>query len=242
MSNMIVRPIADDLGFDEFGQFCAKSHENGSTVMQHITDLRMHTCAICGKPWEVTAKAMLNQQRVLETWVHRTCYLGYLGIKEANFWSQALCEVRPAVRAEDPLGTLIFFDWERIPNQYGGGYDTPWYIVRFSVRRKGYKDRRFTSWLKVGSRRRVYQMSMHDLTAKQVNAWKIAVEKEEVTKTASTSEVMIHAHGEEAAKRYLKIVYDLLDIDFEWWRGVPDGTDPKAKDVFPDTRVLADIK
>lgn len=143
--NEILRPLAHDLGFDQYGQLIVRWNDNGSTCSTICKDVRGITCSLCGKGWDVTAESFRNQYlcRTTEEWCHYTCFVGHLGMAEAEMWYSLLCYPKKKE-------TFIPFDWNKIPNEYGGDFKTPWYLVKFD----GYFPK-----LKLGRRKHVYSMS-----------------------------------------------------------------------------------
>lgn len=203
MIDTIVRPVTGDglCGFDKFNQFWvywpAEDRGYAGSIMP---DVREKKCAICGQGWECTSESLRNQYftRVTDEFVHETCYVGYLAMEEAGMFYHALCEARGQL--------VIVWHWKKIPNEYRGSWNTPWYRVRF----EGY-----VPYLKIGSRKRVYHMSMHDLRSDQVAAFEKLVEREESTKGAESDRrsVYIHAWTREDVRRYLEIFYKMLTMD-----------------------------
>jgi len=159
--------------------------------------MRGQTCPICKKGWDVTAESFRNQYmvRMLDEWVHKTCYEGHLSMKETGMWYLLMTE------PED----MIPFDWKKIPNEYGGAWGTDWYFINYL----GYVPK-----LKVGSRKRVYHMSLHDLRREQIDTFLEKVKDENVTKGEQDSNsVYIHAWTEADAKRYLTHFWAVIRMD-----------------------------
>jgi len=191
--------------------------ERGSICSTIITDMRGKTCPICKKGWEVSAESFRNQflVRQLDEWVHRTCYEGYLSMRETCMWSNLMCE------PED----MIPFDWKKIPNEYGGAWGTDWYFINYL----GYVPK-----LKVGSRKRVYHMSLHDLRREQIDAFLEKVKDENVTKgEQGNSSVYIHAWTEADAKRYLAHFWAVIRMDKPKPGSVCDQHEGKRRERLP---------
>lgn len=193
--NTIVRPITPDgnVGFDEYGQLCCWRNTERGTVGTMIADMRDKKCGLCAQPWEMTAEGFSNQQyvRSVGEWVHETCWVGYLGMKESFMWYELLCARKTT------------WEWTKIPNEYGGAYNTPWFKVTFT----GY-----VPWMKIGSRKRVFHMSLHDLSARQCAEF-TRFEKENVTKHCDGRSIMIHAWAEADAANYLKEFVEIVQTE-----------------------------
>jgi hypothetical protein len=201
--NEIIRPLAHNLGFDSFGQLIVRWEEHGSTLSTMCADMREKTCPICGKGWEVSAESFRNQLlcNVTDEFCHRTCYYGHIAMKEAEMWHELLTDYRPG-RADS---YFIPFNWKKIPNEYGGGARNPWHKVEFL----GY-----VPTLKLGGRKRVYHMSMHDLRQEQVDKFLELVKGEDVTKgSEGCNSVYIHAWSKEDAKKYLGYFATVIKMD-----------------------------
>lgn len=200
MSNKIIRPIATDLGYDEYGQFWVGWHDAGSFCMSPCPDLRDHTCSICGKGWEISAVAFRNQTKTnlfRGDYCHLTCWEGHLAATEAQMWHKFLCY--PKDREE-----FLSFKWHKIQNEYRGGWNVTWYRIDFL---------NYIPWLKLGARRSVFHMSIHDLRPEQVLLFAELTKGENVTRDTGHSGASIHAHTEEDAQRYISIFSKVIRLD-----------------------------
>jgi hypothetical protein len=194
--NDIVVSLADGLGFDKYGQLNVSWQQGDATYSTIIADMRGKKCFICGREWELTAEAFRRQylDRTTNEWCHTSCFEGYVATTEAHMWYDALCKARGEAR--------IAWSWEKIRNEYSAAWNTPWYLVKF----KSYLPK-----VKLGTRKRVYHMSMHDLHPSQVELFLPLVEKEDVTKgTEGRSSIYIHAWTEAKALEYLRHFYTIL--------------------------------
>jgi hypothetical protein len=198
--NRIKRTLAHNLGFDEVGQLVVGWEENGTTVSTIISDMRGKTCAICGRPWEVTAESFRNQywDQSLNLWMHKTCFLGQIGVSQAVRFMDVICSVR------DRQWYGLGFEMAQIPNEYGAAWNTPWWRVNF---------RDFIPWMKIGARKRVFHMSLHDLTKEQVELFNSRVVTEDVTKGSDLSSVYIHAGNYDKVSQYFCIFLEVLALD-----------------------------
>jgi hypothetical protein len=199
MSNTIIRPLSSTLGFDEHNQLWASWQEDGSTVSTIVPDLREAKCVICEKGWELTGVDFRHHTELRMTGevAHSRCYVGYLTLQEAQMWYNLLCD-------GDRETLFIPWDWKKIPNEYRGAYDTPWYLVKF----KGYVPR-----LKLGTRKRVYNLELLDLRPEQVKKGEELFAKVDDTKWARNGEVGVHAWTREQAKQYIDWFRTIVRID-----------------------------
>lgn len=211
MSNPIVRQLAYGLGFDKYGQLWVEWPDptGGGTCSTIISDMRERTCTICGREWELTAESFRNQFRehTMGEWCHKTCYVGYLTLDEAIFWSKAIEDIMVANKVHNlPREALVNWacDLSKIPNEYGGAWNTPWYRLKF----KGY-----VPWIKMGTRKRVYCMSLHDLTEAQTEMFRGLIEHVKDTKEIGSSHVLIHAWTRDQAKDYLGYFFKVIASD-----------------------------
>lgn len=197
--NQIIRPLAHNLGFDEYGQLNVCWEEHGGTCSTIIADMRDKKCAICGREWELKAEEFRKQTRLeaSDEWCHSDCYDGYVTLKEGHMWHNALCYPENQEHS-------IPFNWKKIPNEYRGAYNTPWYKFTFL----GY-----VPTIKVGSRKRVYFMGLYDLRQEQVDAFLELVKDEKATKGSEGSSVYIHAWDEKAAKKHLIDFITIVKMD-----------------------------
>lgn len=203
MTNEIIRPLAHNLGFDSFGQLIVCWEERGMSHSTMCADMREKTCPICGRGWEVTAESFRNQMlcQTTDEFCHRTCFYGHLAMVEAEMWYELLTDYRPG--KDDSY--FIPFNWKKIPNEYGGGAKTPWYKVEFM----GY-----LPTLKLGGRKRVYHMSLHDLRKEQVDKFLELVKDQEVTKgSEGGNSVYIHAWTKADAKLFLSYFATVIRMD-----------------------------
>lgn len=182
------------LGFDEFGQLQACWMDGDSTCSTIVSDMRGKTCMICGREWELSAKDFLNQyfDRTIEQNVHKRCAEGVVAMREADMWHDLLCELK------------MEWSWKLIPNEYGGAWNTPWYLVTF----KGYLPK-----LKVGTRKRVYNLDLLDCTDAQVKLGEELLKDESSTKWAREFRVGVHAWGKEEVKKHLAMFAKILTLD-----------------------------
>lgn len=205
MGNDIIRPISGDglLGFDTYGQLWATWYPDGGDT-KHATivpDMRGKTCAICGKGWLVEAEEFLNQIHLdtIEDFAHKTCFVGHQMLTEATMWYGMLC-------ARISQECKIPWTWKKIPNEYRGAWNTPWYLIEF----KGYVPK-----LKLGSRKRVWHMSLHDVTRQQKEKLEELFQPVTDTKwfTTSPEGCGVHAWTEEQARKYLDLFAWALKMD-----------------------------
>jgi hypothetical protein len=199
MSNTIIRPLSDTLGFDEHNQLWASWKDGESTCSTIVPDLREHRCAICGHGWELTGADFRHhvEVRTISGLAHTRCYTNHLALEEASMWYGLLCD-------GDRETQFIPWDWRTIPNEYGGAWSTPWYLVQF----KGYVPK-----LKVGSRKRVWSMSLSDLTVAQLNAGVALFNAVDDTKWSRGNELGVHAWTKEQAKQYIDWFRTIVRMD-----------------------------
>jgi hypothetical protein len=209
--NEIVRPLAHGLGFDARGQLWASWEENGSTKATIVPDLREKICSICGLGWELSGKSFADttQIGIIHEHCHRKCFHGHVGLKEAEAWHDALCQARNSLRK--PMS----WEWKKIPNEYGGGYPTPWYLVSFAGPFNGATQvaPAYLPKLKLGRRWRVDHLSLHDITEEQVKAAEKTFDAEETTKWAGNGQAGIHAHTSEKTLEYTAALLRIIQMD-----------------------------
>lgn len=195
--NDITRPLTGDkmLGFDKFGQLQVCWMEGDALYSTIISDVRGKTCPICGRGWELSAPAFRDQHfnRVVEQFTHRRCEQGAVAMTEASMWYRLLCEPEhhPA------------WSWVPIPNEYRAAWNNTWYRVSF----KGY-----VPSLKLGTRKNVYHLSLHDLTDAQMEQASLFAE-EKATHWAEDHVIGIHAWTEAEARRHIAKFYAILKMD-----------------------------
>jgi hypothetical protein len=198
--NDIIRPLAHNLGFDAYGQLNVRWEEDNSTHSIIIPDLREYKCAICGRKWEVEAKSFKDHHyvRLIEEFAHMSCYLGHLNLVEAQLWCDALCEVR------DKQEPKIGWGWKKIPNEYRGAWDTHWYRIHF----KGYMP-----WMKVGTRKRVWHLGLHDLRPEQITKFEELFKDDTSTKGVERPNVYMHAWDKQEIRRHLERYFQIIAMD-----------------------------
>lgn len=197
MTNEIIVPITPDglVGFDSYKQLWVVRQDGDSTRQTPAPDVRDLTCPICRRPWEMTGAGFADQihNRITEELMHETCYVGHLALSEAEMWYNVVCDTR----GENRIPLAI----KKIPNEYGGAWPTPWYRVTFEGR---------LPYVKLGSRKRVYHMSLHDLTHGQVAMFRELFADESSTKWDNRTDVGIHAWREADARKYMERFYQIL--------------------------------
>ena len=214
--NDIVRPLTQDgmVGWDAHDQLWLWKAEGKNRVGTIIADVRGKTCPVCARGWEPTAVSLGDQYfwRSREEWAHESCFTRYLGIDEHEFWHGALCSV------------VRFHGLVKLPNEYGGAWNTPWYRIPLcDVPRT----------LKLGRRKRVYHMEIEALEAElaaprdaEEGARRLVAKarmdfskaealfkSEDVTKEFSEHSVMIHAWDRERARQYLRKFAEILGLE-----------------------------
>ncbi len=115
---------------------------------------------------------------------------------------------------------FVPFDMKVIPNEYGGAWNLAWYEISF---------RGFVPKMKLGTRKNVYHLSMHDLSDKQVKMASGLFKEVKSTNWATTAqhEAGVHAWDKEAAKEHLSCFRRVLTLD----KPLRSGTlEPDVKD------------
>jgi hypothetical protein len=192
LKEMIVRPVSSDgmVGYDRFGQFVVAELDRDAIIYRHLFDVRLLTCPICGRGWELNAESIRDQYRdyYTEKRVHKRCHEGRLALDEFRMFYRALCDAK-------------FHHWksEEIPNQYGGAWNTPWYRFRL--------DQFPGTTLTMGPRRRVYHIGVSGNS----NGLLDDFASEEVTKGYDElGGFYIHAWEEDKIREYLTRVFAWL--------------------------------
>ncbi len=202
METNITRPIDTEgrLGFDERGQLLAywdTGDGDGSYCSTVVPDLRHQFCALCKRGWPSNAEAFRDHYFVNNVFrfVHKTCWAGHLTLAECDMWQGLLI-----------AGGFVLFEIRTIPNEYRGGWNLPWYEVSFT----GYIPK-----MKLGRRKNVYHLSMHDLSDKQVLLASELFKKITSTNWSNTGnhEAGAHAWDEAEAKRHLERLRVVLMLD-----------------------------
>lgn len=201
--NKIIRPLSPTLGFDDRNQLWASWPEGESTCATIVPDLREAKCCICQQGWELTGTDFRHHTRIDETdeLAHTRCFIGYQTLSEAHGWHLMLCD-----GDRKTAGGFIPWDWKKIPNEYGGAWNTPWFLVSF----KGYVPK-----LKLGTRKRVWNMALTDLRAEQVKKGEELFAGVKDTKWAEVykNEVGVHAWSREQAKQYIDWFRQIVRMD-----------------------------
>jgi hypothetical protein len=199
--NKIVSYITEDklVWVDEFNQTQACWLEEGNRICTRIVkDVRGLVCPICKRGWEMTGHAFLNQIHLnnINKWAHYTCVEGAVAYEECNDW------YRLAVSPELNKAGLEFTE---VPNGYGGAWNTPWYKIE-------YKD--FPNAIVVGTRKRVDQITIYNVSPTLLAALTSEFQSEKVTKTEKyeydkEGNFYIHAWTQEKSKEYFTAIVKL---------------------------------
>lgn len=223
--NDIIRPLTPDkmVGWDEYNQLWAWKCEGKDRIGRIIADVRGKICPICAHGWAVTADSLTDQyfwdDRV--EYAHQSCFIRLSALNEHTFWLDALVD---AGFIFGPVDNPERFgeggpSLQALPNEYWGpkdpwGAGKPWYRVRLLKKQEdGYTNTAHGRTLKVGSRKRVFQLSVedgegsydYDLAQKRFAS-------EDVTKEITRRGLMVHAWGRDKAKEYLKHLADILGV------------------------------
>jgi len=199
----IVKPITPKTkigvaGYDEFNQLAVCLFTEDGFTAHHIRDVRAMICPICQRGWDSTVESLDNQYGLFQKpwtsekgerfmdhiYCHKTCYEGHLHVEERFMWEGIFC------------GFKRSFGIEETPNQYGGGWNTPWYEIKY---KNGLE---FT----VGSRRRVFNISVkcdRDLS-------KDFESEGVITRYYSDGKFHIHAWDKDKAKEYVQRITAIL--------------------------------
>lgn len=212
--NKIIRPISKDgnLGFDKYNQLVAQWQDREWTVSTIVRDLRDETCPICGKGWELSSESFRDCHFIESLGksfltsegkhahsgqpCHYTCYRGMLRVKEADFWYYACCDRE--------INKGPGFDFDESKNEYGGGWNNPWYRVRFK-HLPGID-------LIMGKRSRVYEISVRNLDNSAIELLEKAFDGHNGTvgRTGEVPGFYIHADDQGAAKSILAKISNAL--------------------------------
>lgn len=189
--NDIVRPLTEDgmLGYDEHRQLWAFRLDQGMKIGTIVADVREEKCSLCAEGWKTTAESMLDQFCHLKRWVHRTCFVRYVGYREYGMW----CKVFR-------LTKLRFNKIKEIPNQYGGGWKAPWYEIEI-------ENTPVTFY--VGNRKQVYSIQVR-ATKGDLSEMEELFTDEDVTKKFETNNVLLHAWNEDKVADYVKKIADFV--------------------------------
>lgn len=199
----VVKPLTPDglCGYDKHGQLWVWE-KNGIDMSGHmIGDPRGSKCKLCLQGWILTTESMKDQHwsREYEEWMHRSCMIRFLALKDRDIVYWGLCEAR-----------IRFEDFKEIPNGYWPPKD-PW------AARSWYTAKTIGAALdfKIGMRKHVWNISVaprdgHAITS--VKAFREAFADQNVTKGFNTFECMIHAHNHDDFRKYLKIFGELLGL------------------------------
>ena len=180
------------IGWNEFKRLTHAQHyrDGGITSTPCISDVRGKTCPLCNQGWELTTKSFVDQldHSARGMLLHKSCWLRYENFNEYMLIHDALVEV--VLRFEQP---------ETIPNGYGGGYDTDWYLIRILDIDK-------PAILKFGTRRRVWSL---ELCLDDGEEWydssilEKLMKAENVTHELNGNRFLIHAWTKERLKYYI---------------------------------------
>ncbi len=205
-TNAIQTPLTPDdlehgqIGIDGFGQLVHWwPRPDGGKVMSMVDDVRDKVCRLCGRGWQQTAKSWRDQlnHSMFGELIHKSCWTRFLAAEEYLDWYDALCKAK--LRFSKPKETL---------NEYGGAWNTPWYIVDL------HPDLRAT--LKLGRRKRVDHIEvMLGLDARtSPERLQELFAAEDVTKgISSVGHFHIHAWTKEKREEYLATIARALGED-----------------------------
>lgn len=122
-------------GKDGFGQLSIEIKGQGQGLSTPcISDMRGKYCCICGRGWDNNPFSMMDQY--IESngsdkskFMHMTCKKGVVAYNQRLRFTEALLMSRKRVPYEHGV------KWENlkeIPNEYGGGWNMPWYEAEFT--------------------------------------------------------------------------------------------------------------
>lgn len=195
MNNIVTTVAAGpdgQVGFDGFGQLvCWLKRDDGTRVGFTIADVREKTCAICERPWELTPSALANQWHwtLIDDYVHETCLVRYVGLRELETYRSALWRLR------------MPFEMTPIPNGYfapGTRWAAkPWY--RIELRDPPIE-------LVIGRRKRVHNIEVRPTGSKPLHWYegaRAAFADEDVTKKFGIGRISVHAWTDEKMGEYI---------------------------------------
>lgn len=149
MMNTIVKPITPDgrTGFDQYDQLMTWTvpDTNGYARGRIISDVRTHTCYICGRGWENTTESLCDQVAEDDMFMHQTCYFGHRKLAEKRLLTDALIKADFLCRLEE------------VPPRYP--HSTPWQRVSLLKNDQARSDSGFK--IVLGSRKRVWEVRLH---------------------------------------------------------------------------------
>ena len=195
--NKVLHPITSDgrTGFDQFNQLMSwtEPDSEGYTTGRPIRDVRGCTCYICGKGWELTTEALLDQTTIdYKMTAHASCLFGYRKVAEYYLLQNALIEA----------GYL--FQMTEMEPQYP--HSTPWQTI--TILSAG-KDRADTGRrLSLGRRKRVWEIRF-DGSYEQVKRIELLFNDVDDTKGISVAGIenthfYVHAWTKEQLVDYLR--------------------------------------
>jgi len=201
--HVIVRPVTPDgmAGYDEFNQFWAT---RDGTTFSAVADLRATNCELCGRAWENTGPALLDQLRlyVFGCYVHETCLVRHRAFNQHDAVLTAFEEARINHNG------LI-----KIPNQYYREPD-PWALAPwYSADLFGIPNR-----LVIGRRKRVWSIEVSLIQPTDAKLWwwsqaTQAFEQEEVTKDFTEERGRIHAWSDKKMIEYVSLLARIAGYD-----------------------------
>jgi hypothetical protein len=217
-------------GFDQFGPFYIKWQDGEYTCGSTFHDVREQVCCICGHGWELTGKSLRDQDflRHRAQHAHLSCVIRYEALQEYDFWYRAVLD---AGFMFGPMDNPRYIaeggpSFESIPNGYWPkgdpwGQGKPWYRVRLQKRIDEEKSLNgpLGRTLKLGARKRVYHLEIEPgpgdydqkLAQKLLGNEKVYGDVK-VTMDIRSDGMMIHAHGQEKAREYLKHFAEILGV------------------------------
>jgi hypothetical protein len=224
--NDILKPVTVDgmAGFDQFGQFYIKHREGEYVVGSIYHDVREKICCICGHGWELTSRSLKDQDflRHRAEHAHLSCVIRYEALQEYDFWYRAVLDAgfmfgpldNPKYIAE---GGPAF---ESIPNGYWPkgdpwGEGKPWYRVRLLKRVDKEKSLNgpLGRTLRLGARKHVYHLQIEEGPGPyDVEIARGIFKDADATKEIGSNGMMIHAHGRDNAREYLKRFAKILGV------------------------------
>jgi hypothetical protein len=234
--NDILKPVTPDgmAGFDQYNQFYIKWQDREYTCGSVFHDVREKICCICGHGWDLTSPSLRDQTFLNHRaeHAHQSCTIRYEALQEFDFWYRAVLDAgfmfgpldNPKYIAE---GGACF---ESLPNGYWPKADPwsakPWYRVRLQKRIDKEKSLNgpVGRTLRLGARKSVYHLEIEPGPGEY--DYKLALEllgnekvygDVKVTMDIRPDGLMIHAHGKDKAREYLKAFAKILGGEKDRW-------------------------
>jgi hypothetical protein len=177
-------------GRDQFGQFNVCKVEGDSLTSWIKKDPRGLTCGLCGKKWGDNITEIMDYHYIhdMKEQVHVSCWERHLTFCDHELMHSAFCG-------------KVRFESKKIPNQYGGAWNTSWFEGTMLD---------YPAKFVFGRRKRVYSIEFKIQDCFDGEKCKMLADffgnKEKVTMEFGVSRILVHAWGGDKVHEYVKLI------------------------------------